>query len=71
MTFHAYSVGIVCASVCTTLSVDEATEQLNREHPTGLDHGWQVSDDPTFASGQPNPTPCERGGEAMHYLFNC
>ena len=68
--FEVYSVGFVCASVCTTLSIEEATRRLNIEHSTGVGP-WHLSADPTFASGSPNPSPCDRGGESKHFLFNC
>ncbi len=70
--FEAYSVGICSASVCTSLSVKEATEKLNLEHPTGIVSDWHLSEDENFASGDTNPFPCKDDPEThKHYLFNC
>lgn len=70
--FAAYSVGVVCASVCTSLTDEQATDRLNAEHPTGITTRWQVAPDETFATGQPNPTPCEHHPEThRHILFHC
>lgn len=70
--FHAYSVGPMAASVCTTLSLEAATARLNAEHPTGIDSQWQPDPAPEFRAGQPNPCPCEQEPEThKHYLFLC
>jgi len=68
--FTTYSVGIVCASVCTDMGVKEATDRLNMEHPTGVGP-WFLSEDKTFRNEQPMPCVCERDPTRMHYLFNC
>ena len=68
--FDVYAVGIVCASVCTNLSITETTKRLNRQHPTGISSKWALSKD-DFSDGSLNPHPCENGGENRHYLFNC
>lgn len=70
--FYLYSFGLCCACVCTTLTPEEALTRLNREHPTGISNDWQLSKDPTFASGDPNPCPCNSHPEThKHYLFEC
>lgn len=70
--FYAYAVGLVAASVCTSLSLEEATERLNSEHPTGISSHWQPSKDERFHTGQPNPCPCQQNPDThKHYLFNC
>ncbi len=69
--FDAYNVGIVHASVCTDLPVDEATARLNAEHPTGIESKWHPSAEPTFLGGQPNPCACEHDATRKHYLFSC
>ena len=70
--YEAYSVGIVCASVCSSLSSEETKLKLNVENPTGLKQGWDFSKDKTFKSGQSNPCPCEDNPKThKHYLFNC
>lgn len=69
--FVAYAVGFVCASVCTDLTDEEATERLNWDHPTGV-HPWEVSADETFRTGEPNPCPCpDAPAPRRHILFNC
>jgi hypothetical protein len=69
--FEAYSVGLVCASVCTNMTVEEATAELNRQHPTGIATRWSLSTDKAFRGGEPNPCPCNRHEGRLHYLFNC
>lgn len=70
--FEAYAVGVVCASVCSSLSLEETTGRLNEEHPTGIHSGWALSKDPAFKTGESNPKPCERSPTThKHYLFNC
>jgi hypothetical protein len=67
-----YGIGLMCASVCTTLSDDEATEQLNLMEPTGIKAGWVISEDKNFRTGEANPCPCELHPETRrHILFNC
>ena len=70
--FTILSIGVVYASVCTSLTVEEATEALNRAAPTGISSAWALSDDKTFANGTPMPCPCEPNPAThKHYLFNC
>jgi hypothetical protein len=70
--FAAYSMGLIYASVCTSLSDDDATDRLNAEHPAGTVGGWTIASDPTFAAGEPNPCPCNRRPEThRHILFSC
>lgn len=69
--FTAYAVGVVHASVCTSLSVTEATERLNTEYPTGISSDWKLSDE-AFASGETNPCACHDFPQThKHYLFVC
>ncbi len=70
--FETYSVGICAASVCTSLPLEEATERLNSESPTGITSRWSPSEEPTFKGGQSNPCACETHPEThKHYLFRC
>ncbi len=73
MNVHIYSVGFVALSVChpTNMNVDEVTDYVNQKHPTGLDHGWFPSTDETFATGEPQPGPCEQDPQRIHRLYNC
>ncbi len=69
--FDAYAVGICYASVCTSLSAEEATKKLNVFHPTGTSSQWELSEH-SFATGEPNPCLCTDSPEThKHYLFSC
>lgn len=70
--FEVYSLGLVAASVCSSLSLEETKKRLNEEHPTGIESQWELSKDKQFRGGQPNPCPCDQHPEThKHYLFNC
>jgi hypothetical protein len=70
-TFTAYAVGLCYASACTSLTDDEATAQMNTEHPTGIDSAWEIANEP-FASGDPNGRPCDQHADThRHILFTC
>lgn len=70
--FEAYAVGVVSASVCSVLSIEETARRLNEEWPTGISSDWQPAEDENFATNQPNPCPCDRNPEThTHYLFHC
>lgn len=70
--FTAYAVGWLSASVCTSLPRDELLARMNAEHPAGTEYGWQVSSDPTFRQGAPNPCPCHDHPEThQHWLLEC
>lgn len=69
--FEIYTWGLVNASVCTSLPVENATQRLNDALPTGVGP-WYPAEDKTFLFGQPNPNPCERRPSThKHYLFHC
>jgi hypothetical protein len=68
--FKAYSVGVCYASVCTNLSVAEATALLNQEHPTGVGQ-WALDPEGVFANGAKNPFPCPDDTSCRHLLFSC
>lgn len=71
--FMPYSVGLVAASVCTSLPLKTATYRLNMLHPTGIESQWHKSKDKTFKDGTTlNGSPCPDYPEThRHYLFNC
>ena len=70
--FDAYSVGIVSASVCSSLSLKETTKRLNTEHPTGISTNWEFARGEKFHTGQKNPHLCEVHSKThKHYLFHC
>ena len=66
-----YSAGIVHLSVCTDEPPDVMLAEVNRIHPTGLAHGWELDPAPTVAEGSPNPAPCNRNTALRHYLLVC
>lgn len=68
-----YSRGLCYCSVCAAADVpiEDIEAYVNLELPTGIKSLWKLSDDPTFANGQPNPSPCERGRGRKHYLLSC
>jgi hypothetical protein len=71
---QVYSIGLCNLSVCALkdISIEEITEEINKEHPTGLNHGWTFSDHDTFGDGTAMPCPCDTDPETRkHYLFNC
>lgn len=68
----AYAVGVVTASVCTSLDDQATISRMNIAHPVPNDHGWAVSGDPTFSTGEPNPYPCPRHPDThRHILYEC
>jgi len=70
---EVYSHGLCYASVCTDLTERlEIEVEANRQlGPTGLDHGWRISDEPTFKDGQSNPCPCNHYLDRRHFLLSC
>jgi hypothetical protein len=58
------------ASVCTSLSDDDATDELNLAWPTGIESRWTIADE-AFADGTPNPAPCADAPTHRHLLFSC
>lgn len=69
---NVYAGGVVCCSVCVPREMprEQVETEVSEENPTGLDHGWKISDEP-FSDEQPNPHPCERDAERLHYLMVC
>ena len=70
MSTDTYSVGLVFASVCSDDEVDIMLVAVNQDHPTGLDHGWTLADEP-FRTGDENPHSCGRDPARLHYLLVC
>jgi len=68
--FVIYTWGACHASVCTSLSLEDAEKRVNQELPTGIDSRWKKSKEP-FRGGEPNPCPCPDAETHKHYLFNC
>lgn len=66
------SAGPCYVSVCTRegTSREVIERHVNARYPTGLDHGWSISDEP-FRTGQPNPCPCDQAAGRLHFLLSC
>lgn len=75
-----YAVGLVAASVCTNGTPEQAIEYMDDHHPTGLSHGWSLSDG-VFIEGdgkggtferESNTIPCDQHPDThTHYLLQC
>lgn len=72
-TVQPYSVGICYASACAPWDAtpEEIEQAVNLKHPTGLAHGWRISDEPTFSGGEPNPCDCNDNPDRRHWLLSC
>lgn len=70
---NIYKHGLVYCSVCAPSDMDTAavTAEVNLQMPTGIESTWRISKDKTFASGQPNPCPCEVDASRLHHLMEC
>ena len=71
-----YSHGMFHLSICTNITDRvEIVRRVNEDTPAGtMESGlkWEISEEPTFKGGQPNPTICDEGREDfMHYLMVC
>ena len=71
--FSVYTWGICHASICGPKDAtdDEILIAADELHPTGLDWGWKLSDNPTFSGGQPNPCECDADPDRRHWLLDC
>lgn len=67
-----YALGLTHASVCTSQPDEQTLATVDELYPTGLNHGWKISDDPAFADGKPNPCPCDHHPRThRHVLLVC
>lgn len=68
-----YRNGPVYCSVCTNITSRRRIEELlNQKNPTGISSMWGFSANKNFASGDPNPCPCEKKPTThTHYLMSC
>ena len=67
-----YATGLVMSSVCapSEMPVADVEDAVNRLSPTGISSRWSLADE-AFASGEPNPTPCNDDPARQHHLLNC
>lgn len=69
-----YSTGIVSCSVCAPADMPpaEVAAEVNMTQPTGISSDWKISEEATFASGDPHPSPCDKYPEQRtHRLLYC
>lgn len=69
---NVYAYGIVHLSVCVPaeMTQENIVEEVNKEHPTGISHGWEISSE-SFKTGEANPHICEKDNLRKHYLMVC
>lgn len=69
----AYNVGICFASVCAPrdAAIEDIEAEVDRTHPTGLDHGWRLSRETHFKGGETNPCTCNDDPSRQHWLLDC
>jgi len=73
MKFDIYANGLVFMSVCASkeMTREEIERRANEESPTGLNHGWSISEDKTFKTGESMPCDCEADKTRQHWLLSC
>ena len=65
-----YREGLFNTSVCSDLAQEEVVARMARRI-SGTTNGWTLSTNDHFATGQPNPCPCDKNPEThTHYLFD-
>jgi len=70
---QVYAVGLVSASACVKKGIarNEIEMLVNMDQPTGVGP-WKIADDEGFATGEPNPTPCNDDPyQRSHWLLHC
>lgn len=72
MSVVVYSHGPVYLSACAPagMAVADIERNVNMSHPTGISSQWALASTP-FASGEPNPCPCNDDAGRLHYLLSC
>lgn len=68
-----YKKGPLSCSVCASenMTGDEVAAGVNKQYLCGTEHGWQISKDETFASGDPNPCQCNEYSDRKHWFLDC
>lgn len=68
-----YRVGVFSMSVCAPGHLDgpAVAHAINQHYPCGTLHGWQISSDTAFRTGEPNPCQCEEDPDRKHWLIDC
>lgn len=70
-TLEILAFGLIRLSVCTNVKPEDVESASNYVSPTGISSKWERLKDPTFATGQDNPSPCPDGNGCIHYLLGC
>lgn len=72
MSVTVYTFGVCHCSVCAPADMprEDVIRETNWAHPTGIDHGWQISPE-SFKGGQSNPCACNSDVGRLHYLMVC
>jgi hypothetical protein len=68
-----YKEGLCAVSVCADkgMTKEEVAEEVNALNSTGIGSQWSVTDE-TFATGEPNPCPCNDDPENKeHWVLHC
>lgn len=67
------AVGLLSCSVCVPeeWEPEEVARQTNIANLCGTKNGWMISDDKTFAGGQPMPCACEQVPGRRHWFLEC
>lgn len=70
---QVYSQGTCCMSICAPkgATIKDIEIFANQYSPTGIASKWKISEDKTFARGEPMPCVCSYNENKMHYLLNC
>lgn len=69
---QVYAWGLCAMSVCAPEGTprEEIEREANRQFPTGISSRWEIADEP-FATGEPNPSPCNSSEGRQHWLLEC
>ena len=67
-----YSAGFISMSVCAPndMTLEEILDDCEAQRPSGTDAGWHKSKDTHFATGAPNPCPCNKHEGRQHWLLD-
>lgn len=66
---NIYAEGIAYMSVCAPVGWEPGHVVAEACRLRGA--VWQLSPDPTFRTGEPNPNPCNKDSQRVHYLLEC
>lgn len=69
---HIYAISFLSASVCAPadMPIADVITDVERQRPCGTEKGWTKSEDTHFATGGPNPCPCNATEGRQHWLLD-